>query len=55
MDVECVENGVLLLCEGDVKYLQDKYDCHELDEDLKTFGGLMRKKGPCFSGLLVVR
>ena len=46
MDVECVENSVILLCEEDVKYLQDKYDCHELDEELKAFEGAAEEERP---------
>lgn len=46
MDVECVENGVILLCEEDVKYLQDKYNCHALDDDLKLFEGKSDEERP---------
>lgn len=37
MDVECIENGVILLCKEDVKMLQDNFNCHELDEDLMRY------------------
>ena len=46
MDVKCIENGVIMLCEEDVKYLQDKYGCHELDEDLKSYEGVPDEQRP---------
>ena len=40
MDVECIENGVIMLCKEDVKMLQDEFNCHELDDDLKRLEAL---------------
>ena len=40
MDVECIANGVIAICEEDIRFLQEKFNCHELDEELERFKGV---------------
>ena len=36
LDVECILNDVVAVTDEDVAYLNEEYDCHELDEQLQT-------------------
>lgn len=36
LDVECVVNDLVAVTDEDVVYLNEEYDCHELDEQLET-------------------
>lgn len=46
LDCECVQNGIIALVKEDVKFLQDKFGCHELDDDLAHFEAIGEENRP---------
>ena len=46
LDCECISNGVIALVEEDVKFLQERFGCHELDADLAHYEAVGEKNRP---------
>jgi hypothetical protein len=37
MDVECISNGIISITPEDIHFLQERFNCHELDNMLSTY------------------
>lgn len=48
LDVECKANDTMALIPRDVKFIQDNFNCHELDEALADLETRKEKKRPCY-------
>lgn len=48
LDIECNLNDYIAVTDEDVKWLQDTYDCHELDEALANFNKRKSKDRPMY-------
>lgn len=48
LDVECERNDFVALIDKDVEYLNEAYDCHELDEQLKDFNARKDQNRPLY-------
>lgn len=48
LDVDCEQADFICLTNDDVKYLNDTYDCHELDEMLADFNKRREANRPLF-------
>ena len=46
LDCECIANGVISIVKEDIKFLQDKFNCHELDADLARLEAMKVKDRP---------
>lgn len=48
LDVECAANDYVAVIDKDVKFLQDNFDCHELDEQLADFNKRKENNRPIY-------
>lgn len=48
LDVECERNDFVTLTDGDVKFLNEEYGCHELDDMLNDFNKRKEENRPLF-------
>lgn len=46
LDVECTYNNVFSITKEDIAFLQEKYDCHDYDDDLKYFESVNEPNRP---------
>lgn len=48
LDVECTLNDIIAVTDEDVKYLQEEYGCHELDEQLTQLNATKAENRPMY-------
>lgn len=48
LDVECTFNDYVAVVDKDVKFLQENFDCHELDEQLDDFNKRKEENRPLY-------
>lgn len=48
LDCECELNDIVAVTDDDVKYLQDEYDCHDLDEQLAQLKAVGEDNRPMY-------
>ena len=55
LDVECLYNAIMTVCNDDVKFLQEEYNCHEFDEMLDELKGSPEGDRPQFYIFIIGR
>ncbi len=48
LDVECLGNDYVAPCKKDVEYLNERWNCHELDEKCQDFDKIEAEERPMF-------
>lgn len=48
LDVECIDNNTVIVNDEQVRYLQEEYDCHEFDDELKELNKCNADVRPMF-------